>query len=208
MRVLMSFLALVVACPVVAGSTGHRTLQGAVYEQVLRHFGDMGCEETQHLEPASIVIADATVSGNDDAMEQFVREFRGRVIADELIKSYRENGQRSERISSEEPQQILRVLRLDSFMTGDGSYDWDKLNLEYPAVRAIVHISKPALDSTATFAVARYEVITRKGFAWGALQEFQKQADGSWIGTTTRIGDIRVAEPTREKAAFHKAGTQ
>lgn len=206
MRILMSFLALVIACPIVADSTGNRVLQRAVYDEPNHLFGGMGCAETKGLEQPSIVIADATVSGNDDVMEHFIRNLRGRTIAEELIKSYRENGQRSEHVPAEEPQQF-RVLRLDSFVRGDGSYDWGKLNLEYPAVKAIVLVSKPALDSTATFAVARYEVITRKGFAWSAFVEFEKQADGSWLGNIGEAGDIRVLEPTRETAGFRKTGT-
>jgi hypothetical protein len=211
MRILLSFLAVLVAWPVVADSPQDRVLQRTVYDLPTQLVGGRGVgvwhAETNGLEPKNIVIADATVGGNDDVMEHFTRTFHGRTIAEELVKSYQENEQRSERVSAEAHQPI-RVVRLDSFMGADGSYDWDKLNLQYPEVKAIVLVSKPAIDSLATFAVVRYEVITRKGFAWGAFLQFEKHSDGSWQQVIGLVGDIRrLNAPVRQVATRDRTGT-
>jgi hypothetical protein len=139
-------------------------------------------------------LADETVGGNADVMAQVASNFHGSTIAGELIQSYGANEQ-SERVPADDAYEI-KLLRLDSFSMPDGRYDWDKLSSQYPDVKAIVKVSKPAVDSLGTVAIIRFEVITRQGFAWGAFAEIEKQWDGSWSGTRSLVGDIRIAEPS------------
>lgn len=196
MRIMMLFFAAVVALPVFAESIETGGLQHAVVDTVVANFGGVGHDETNGLEPSNIVIADATLGGNADFMaEEVASKFHGRVIADELIKSYRENERQSERVTTDDRYPI-KVVRLDSFIRADGSYDWDEFNSRYPQVKAIVRVSKPALDSLATVAIVRCEVVTRKGFAWGVFAEIERQTDGSWLHTRAVVGDIRVVEPS------------
>lgn len=194
MKLMILFLAGAVALPVLAEPNEAVDLQHAVVDTVVANFGGMGHDVTSTLEPPNIVIADATVGGNSDLMAQTASKFHGRVIADELIESYRENEKQSERVAPNDEYPV-RVVRLDSFVRADGSYDWDALNARHPDVRAVVRVSKPAVDSLATVAMFRCEVVTREGFAWGAFDELERQADGSWLHTRAVAGDIRVVEP-------------
>lgn len=208
MKILISFLAVMVAWPVFAKSAQH-DLQAAVFDLPNHLLGGDGVacvsEETKGLEAANIVISDASVIGSDDALEQFVQEKHGRAIAEELLQSYRKNGERSERIGANGPHPI-RFLRLDPFIKADLTYDWEKLNLEYPDVKAIVTMSKPAVDRLGTIAVVRYEVTTRNGFAWGAVQQFEKQSDGSWpyqTGLACVTERLRVIAASSKKQALN-----
>lgn len=194
MKILTLFLTSVVALPVLAGSIETVGLQHAIVESVVANFGGMVHDETSSLELSTIVIADATVGGNSDVMAQAASKFHGRLIAEELINSYRESEAQSGRVTPDDEYPI-KVVRLDSFIRADGSYDWDELASHYPEVKAIVRVSRPALDSLATVAMVRCEVVTRKGFAWGAFDEIEKQADGSWLHTRGVVGDIRAVEP-------------
>ncbi|MDP9192268.1 MAG: hypothetical protein M3P06_11270 [Acidobacteriota bacterium] len=114
--------------------------------------------------------------------------------------------EQSERIPADDAYSI-KLLRLDSFSLPDGSYDWDKLNSLYPDVKAILKVSKPAVDSLLTVGIVRCEFITRQGFAWGAFTELQRQPDGSWSHTRSVVGDIRIVEPSTRATWPRSSGT-
>jgi len=205
MRALVLFVVSLAAVSVFAEQAQSSALQRAVVETALAHFGGVGHGETSALESSNIALADDTVGGNSDVMAQVASQFHGSAVADELITSYGANEQ-SERIPADDAYEI-RLLRLDSFSLPDGSYDWDKLNSQYPDVKAIVKVSQPAVDSLGTVAIVRCEVITRQGFAWGAFAEVEKQSDGSWSATRSFVGDIRIAEPSPARAPLVSGGT-
>jgi hypothetical protein len=78
------------------------------------------------------------------------------------------------------------VLPLEQFEEGP-SYNWQRMNQEYPAVRYIVRLSWPAMDRLSTYAVVRYELIGRNqpptntaSFQWAIFQQFEKDVNQSW----------------------------
>lgn len=194
MRALSLFVATLMAVSVFAEQIQSSALQRAVVETAFSNFGGVGHSETSDLEPSNIVLADVTAGGNSDVMAQVASQFHGSTIAEELIQSYGANEQ-PERVPEDDAYPI-KLLPLDSFALPDGSYDWDKLSARYPDVKAIVKVSRPAVDAMGTVGIFRCEVITRQGFAWGAFDELQRQPDGSWLHTRAVVGDIRIAEPS------------
>ena len=187
----MLLLVALFATPLLAEPTTPNSLQRAVVGMALWNFTGMIHDATAGLEPSAIVLDDATRGGNSEVMEHYVSKNFGRVIAEELVSSYQANEQRSDCVPTSQDDPIV-VTRLDAFRLTDGAYDWERLNRRFPDVRAVVRVSKPALDSTSTYAVVRYEVVTDAGFAWGAFEEFEHQPDGSWAGLRGIVGDIRV----------------
>lgn len=149
----------------------------------------VGSPETNELIPENVLVSDATIAGDDAVLEQFLRENHSRTIAEEMIESYRRSRGRLQRLTATETGHA-KIVRLDQFVGPPQDYKWEELGRAYPQVRVIVRMSEPAVDSMGTFAVVRYEVVTRRGFAWGVLQEFERQPDGAWLPKMGLAGNI------------------
>jgi hypothetical protein len=149
----------------------------------------IGWPEIERLAHEEFAVDAMTISGGADHLAEFASDLHGTVIAEELIASYAENGREATRIPTSGVGRI-RVLELDAYRSGSDGYDWAALNEEFPGVKAIVRISRPAVDRLGTYAVVRNEYFTPHGRALASLTKFEKQANGSWESTMAWMGDL------------------
>jgi hypothetical protein len=198
MKTAIALLVLGLAVPVFAESADETALYEAVFD-VAGGLPDVTnseswTDEGRSFDASALAIPDSPVFGNDDVLEDFLRAWYGTRLADELLASYRQNANLSGRLPSLESARV-RVLELDAFRLPGHRYDWERLATAYPDVRAVVEASRPALDSSSTYMVVRYEVITPKGSVWSSFHEFEKQPDGNWIERRAIGGDITKRDP-------------
>lgn len=158
-------------------------------DTVPQEIAGIGHPDLEGLRHANFAIAATTIRGAEEHFADFASDLHGRVIAEELISSYTERGRTVERIESSGVGNI-RVLPLDEFESGTHDYDWAALVEQFPDVKAIVRISRPAVDRLGTYAIVRYEFLTPNGRAWASFLEFVKQGNRSWKHTRGRIGDL------------------
>jgi hypothetical protein len=147
----------------------------------------------------AIVVAQRTIGGAPVGYRTFVDKYFGRVIAEDLLRSYGESGP-APRTIEQASAGSFAILPVEQFQSGTNDYDWQRLNLKYPHVRHVLRLSWPAVDSLGTYAVVRYELIGRdrpstwKGgnLPWehASFVKFEKQTDGSWKRTIGVIGAI------------------
>jgi hypothetical protein len=147
----------------------------------------------RELRPREVVISDVTVAGREEeVIEEFVRRYHGRVIADELIDSWKTSAARGGRIPEGSCDGIA-VVRLDAYSRGNGEYDWSGLAADHPGVVAVVVLTPPAIDSLQTFAVVGFELFSREGSERGAYEKFERSHhDETWSGSVGRVGAIAV----------------
>ncbi len=158
--------------------------------------------QTAGLIPSDFAIAEETIACDDAFLTEWLEDRYSHPLVQELLASYRMNGAERPGIHSEET--YIPILALDQFSKGDNEYDWEKLRSAFPAVRGIVRMSFPAMDSQRVYAVAHYEVITPKGRAFANFHMIEKQGDGSWRVTTGVTGSLQNAV-TRSSAAAARA---
>src|SRR5947208_800973 len=108
----------------------------------------------------AIVVARRTIGGAPIGCRAFVEKYFGSVIAEDLLQSYGDSGPAPRTIDQATANRFA-VLRLEQFETGAFDYDWKRLNQKYPQVRYVVRLSWPAIDCLGTYAVVRYELISR-----------------------------------------------
>ena len=154
--------------------------------------------DTTALPSDAIVVARRTIGGAPAAYRAFLDKWFGLVIAEELLQSYGDNGPAARTID-QEVAGGYSVLPLEAFETERFSYDWQRLNQEYPGVRHVLRLSWPAVDRLGTYAVVRYELLGRdrpatlqSGKPWqrASFVKFEKQHDGSWKRTIARVGAL------------------
>lgn len=188
----LTVLALAFACtlPAVAQTAGGEdpVLQLAL-EAVPHHLLSAPHPKLANVRKTQFAVADATIAGAESSFSDFVHHWHGREIGGELLASYRANSGASQHIGATDAAGIP-VLSLEAFSSGGTSYDWERLSVKHPDVKAVVRVSRPALDRLASYAVVRYEVIVRTGPVWATLEEFVKQPDGSWEAKHSRIGNL------------------
>ena len=146
----------------------------------------------------AIVVAQKTIGGAPAGYRAFVERHFGSVIAQELVQSYGSSGPASFTIDQETAGGFA-VLTLEPFERGPFDYDWQRLNQQFPGVRWVVRLSRPATDRLGTVAVVRYELIGRdrppalegsQPWQWASFVELVKQPDGSWkrgLGVTGNL---------------------
>ena len=146
----------------------------------------------------AIVVAQKTIGGAPAGYRAFVERHFGSVIAQELVQSYGSSGPASLTIDQETAGGFA-VLTLEPFERGPFDYDWQRLNQQFPGVRWVVRLSRPATDRMGTVAVVRYELIGRdrppalegsQPWQWASFVELVKQPDGSWKRDLAVVGNL------------------
>lgn len=144
----------------------------------------------------AIVVAQRTIGGAPTGYRAFVKRWFGSVIAEDLSQSYGDVGPVPKAIDQETVGGFA-VLPVEQFEQGPFSYDWQRLNQEYPGVRWIVRLSWPAIDRLGTYAVVRYELIGRDRppsatgpWQWASFVKFEKESDQSWKAGIAEVGNI------------------
>lgn len=147
----------------------------------------------------AIAVARGTIGGSPIGYRAFVDEFFGSAIAEELLQSYGDGGP-APRMIDQPIAGGFAVVQLDEFETGPFDYDWQRLNQTYPQVRHVVRLSWPVLDRLGTYAVVRYELISRDRpstlnpshgpWQHASFVKFEKQTDESWTRSITSVGNI------------------
>jgi hypothetical protein len=148
-------------------------------------------------------IANVTAGGADASIFHAGQQFYSTVLADDLLAAYAEANRASTRLQAERVAEA-RVLDLGDFAAGD-SYDWERLNAQYPDVKGVIRISRPA--EVAGYALVRVDIIAPTGVAWLNVMELQRQSDGSWRHTRGLMGGPRdfgrIDPPGAKRPAAH-----
>ena len=156
--------------------------------------------DAQDLPLGAVIVARRTIGGAPVGYRSFVEQGFGQTIAEELLRSYGEAGPAPRTIEQETVAGAFPVLPLEQFEASRFEYDWARLNQRYPGVRHVVRLSWPAVDRLGTYAVVRYELISRdrpstsvppeRPWYWASFFKFEKQNDGSWRMRSGEIGEI------------------
>ncbi len=197
MKTIISIVAIVAGSLTLQAQTDARDLSAVVLASAGPTAVGGMTAETAALEPDEYAIADITVAGSSAAIAQFAHEQFGATIAAELVAAYGAVSKSPTRLQASragETPGATPVLDLSRFENGTHSYDWPRLNAEYPKVRAVIRVSRPAVVSEA-YALAWYEVIAPNGRAWERVHKFEKRGDQTWVSTVVQIGDLWQVAP-------------
>lgn len=190
MRGIIVSLAFVLAFPALAQSpsVSEQVLEAAL-NNVPHHFRSVGEPALWKLSNHQIAIASTTTGGGQEHLDRYLESAHAAFIAAELSKAYAKVSSSPAELGLDNVQGIP-ILSLAQFQTGSDSYDWQQLRQVYPEVGAVVRVSLPALDSSQSVGVVRYEVISPRGRGWSGFAQLTRDASGGWKDDEGRFGDL------------------
>lgn len=180
------------SAPSVFGSNA----ESEVLKQVLSQVGKS--IDSRNAWPA--VVANETSGGAEMFAAEWMLKHRGKVIAREVTAAYKNQNTESHPLTPIASKR-LPYAELTESRTGQGEYDWNKIDAAYPGVKSVVVLSRPAFDRLETVALVRADIIHRHGKSLTIFHDMERQPNGAWEIQLMSIGSYAAAR--RPDAHLH-----
>jgi hypothetical protein len=129
------------------------------------------------------VLSDHTSGGAERFAGEWIKKRRGDVIGSEIAAAFVEQNRTSVPVAAP-ANLILADLRP---FENSASYDWEKLDLQFPRGRPVVVVSRPAFDRSGSIALVRFDLIGRED-DYTTFVDVERQPDGTWKITMMATG--------------------
>ena len=134
---------------------------------------------------APAMLSIITRGGPQRFVEEWTYDHADKQTAAEIVADYAKQNKTREHIASEAVAG-LPTADLSAFEKGR-DFNWTPFSASYPRIQSVIVLSRPAVDSLGSTALAHFDVITPT-MSWTAFYFLQKQ-NGAWT-----IGDVVVGD--------------
>lgn len=129
------------------------------------------------------MLSDHTRGGAERFAGEWIKKRRGEVIGSEIAAAFAEQNRTSVPVAA--PANLI-LADVRPFENG-ASYDWEKLDLQFPRAKSVIVVSRPAFDRLASIALVRVDMIGRET-DFTTFFDVERQPDGTWKITLMATG--------------------